>query len=407
MKTATKKRPANGDSETKRSLPARKRGGARCREIESPVVATKTKAISESQFASENQAAGGKSKRRSGAAEKSHTDVNGEAAGDSAHVNVPVCASRKTKGRSVTGLKPRSLMNGQGGEGDAPGDADWAIATSRQKQPACVIPLDTASAIACRSIQELQRHRRAAIKIQVAGENQIVAHVATLLGYSAGLEEADRKKRFVESRKLIKAIVEGEALNGHAAIAANVQPLVKASNAATALIVATRDAYEKQMESLAKQLPVLPWVKSVRGFGVLNLAIVIGEAGDLSKYANPAKLWRRLGLAPFKGAMGSTHRMKGSLSKEEWSEFGYSPRRRSQLHLLAMNMVMQNDGEYRKRYDEAKAKAKEAHPDWKDGHLHAHGMLLALKRVILDLWKAWNKPQVDKFIEKNTVGAKS
>src|SRR5262245_2420385 len=52
-----------------------------------------------------------------------------------------------------------------------------------------------------------------------------------------------------------------------------------------------RNAAESQMEKLARGLPAAGWVKSVRGAGLLGLATIVAEAGDLSNFPNPAKLW--------------------------------------------------------------------------------------------------------------------
>jgi hypothetical protein len=122
-----------------------------------------------------------------------------------------------------------------------------------------------------------------------------------------------------------------------------------------------------------------------------SLGTIIGETGDLSLYANPAKVWKRLGLAPFNGKMPSTWRSgkEGKLSSEEWSAIGYSPRRRSVMYVIGESLVKQNDGDYRKRYDEAKAAIAAAHPDYSKGRCHNHGMLLCVKRLVRDLWKQW------------------
>ncbi len=58
-----------------------------------------------------------------------------------------------------------------------------------------------------------------------------------------------------------------------------------------------RAAVEKRLTKLAKALPIGPWVEGTRGVGLLSLAAIVGEAGDLSAYSNPAKLWKRMGLA--------------------------------------------------------------------------------------------------------------
>ena len=58
--------------------------------------------------------------------------------------------------------------------------------------------------------------------------------------------------------------------------------------------------YEHMM-AFAKALPVASFVEETRGFGYLGLAQIVAEAGDLSNYANPAKLWKRFGLAVIDG----------------------------------------------------------------------------------------------------------
>ncbi len=58
-----------------------------------------------------------------------------------------------------------------------------------------------------------------------------------------------------------------------------------------------RRAVERRLEKLAGTLPVAPFVKATRGVGLLSLAAIVGEAGDLGAYRNHSALWKRLGLA--------------------------------------------------------------------------------------------------------------
>ncbi|TXI11657.1 MAG: hypothetical protein E6Q76_02165 [Rhizobium sp.] len=116
----------------------------------------------------------------------------------------------------------------------------------------------------------------------------------------------------------------------------------------------------------------------------------------------PAKVWRRLGLAPWtaeKGSeshtlMGSTWKAKG-LSAEQWSAFGYSPRRRSVMYVISESLIKQNKSIYRARYDAAKAAAATAHAGWSPMRCHKHAMLLATKLIVRELWRAWN-PSLDR-----------
>lgn len=208
---------------------------------------------------------------------------------------------------------------------------------------------------------------------------------------------------------------------------------------------------EKQMTKLAAKLPVKDWVEAPEqnGFGLLGLAVVVGEAGDLANYATVSRLWRRLGCAPWqygeKTLMGSTWKrgLEGHLPSAEWSKFGYSPRRRSISYLIGEGLVKQNvikgagerasetdvvvagepiretdastAGPYRLKYDVVKAHVMRTRKDWTtcgkcDGsgklpkkkcdvckgtgelrkRCHLHAMLLATKELLKNLWIEWN-----------------
>ena len=125
--------------------------------------------------------------------------------------------------------------------------------------------------------------------------------------------------------------------------------------------------------------------------------------------------------------MGCSWRLSKKLPKDQWAQYGYNKQVRSIGYNIGKGLMMQNflgkgaeekeglgeaagdglpangakpargtPGPYRARYDEAKAKAKEAHPDWTPGHCDLHAMLLATKLLVKHLWVAWNKkPAVD------------
>lgn len=168
-----------------------------------------------------------------------------------------------------------------------------------------------------------------------------------------------------------------------------------------ALIEAQRKQTEKQMTEQAKTLPAAQWVESVRGFGMMGFASIVGEAGDLSNYANPAKLWKRLGLAVIKGER--QQRKPGA----EALEHGYSPERRSVIWTIGDSLFRAN-GDYsdlcreRKEYEREKAaeqgltvcpaakipaNGKENYRS--DGHVHNRAKRYMEKRLIRDLWRIW------------------
>lgn len=294
----------------------------------------------------------------------------------------------------------------------------------------------------------LQRRRTRLMKTRNMNSNRLEAVVASDLGYHSGMKEGDRKKLFNEARKVIKGVDGGESDYGYADV-------VEAHLQAIACFEKPLADVTQSMEALAQKLPVADWVRQPeqRGFKWLFLAIVIGETGDLANYANPAKVWRRMGCAPFtfdgKTLMGATWKSgkNGKLTSEAWSEFGYSPRRRSIAYQIGANFMMQNflkngkgngdipavtdrigvyhsragestnvtespgagtnggnghgeekvvngnlsAGPYRLRYDEAKAIMKTNHPDYPAQRCHLHGMLLATKLLLKNLWVEWNK----------------
>lgn len=287
-------------------------------------------------------------------------------------------------------------------------------------------------------IRELQRQRVTTQKSRIMIDNRLTATVATASGYHAGMEEDERGKRFGDAKKLIREVqgdskVETDVVHALA-------PLIEACSVSIDGFHATEKAYEKEMEKLAKQLPVAKWMALTdqRGFGWLSLAIIIGESGDLSNYANPGKLWRRMGCAPVeskgKTFMPSTWRSRkkhnGGLSAAEWEEAGYCPRRRSVMFVISESLMKGNGareatetrkalpiGPYARRYATKKAEAiARKDPEWtptcptckgtciaKSGdpckkclgrgvmvmRPHLHGMLLMGKRLLRELWTEW------------------
>lgn len=186
-------------------------------------------------------------------------------------------------------------------------------------------------------------------------------------------------------------------------------------------------------EKLCKQLAhVVPFVESIKGFSYGGLSMIIGEAGDLSNYANPGKLWKRMGLAPFtKGDQvkcGKTWRTGGGLTSDDWTAFGYSPRRRSVMFQIADSMMKHQiradkdedgnkletssaTGYYgevylaRKQYliERNKGEGLTVRPAGKInkknestsvslGKIHHQAKQFTEKRLLLKLWKAWNVP---------------
>lgn len=294
----------------------------------------------------------------------------------------------------------------------------------------------------CSELQRLQKQRVVVIKSRIMAENRIRAVVATTMGYATNLTEESRREMFREAGKLMEQIyldmkADKPVTHEYANIIAKSMDGVNSLRELEAPL-------EKSMCALVRQLPVYSWICQPEqcGFADQSLATVIGECGNLRFYANPAKVWRRMGLAPWrfqeKTLMGATWKSgrEGSLPAEEWQRFGYSPRRRSLAYVIGENLMKQNfisrvegeakvktPGPYRLRYIQAKVRVFETHPEWAwkkceeckgdgtvSGHprkshmacptcggtgkkclrAHRHGMLLCSKLLLRNLWLEWN-----------------
>ena len=170
-----------------------------------------------------------------------------------------------------------------------------------------------------------------------------------------------------------------------------------------------RAAAEKAMEKAAKDLPVFPFVESIRGAGALGLATIIAETGDLSNYAYPAKVWKRLGYAPYDGHAGSTWKREKwrprALTKDEWITNPFSGERYALMAQIATWLVNSQwigaaksksgegepNGPYGAIYATRRARTKETHPDWTDGHRRNDALRVTMKKFLLDLWSEWDR----------------
>lgn len=257
------------------------------------------------------------------------------------------------------------------------------------------------------TLTELQATRRACIKAQIRLTNAAGAFVRRWLGWSADLPEKDAAAIKKRATAAVAAIEAGKTPDLPSDVAGIVVPFVEAAIDGRQPFDTMRAEAEKRMEALAKSLPVWPWVQGVKGFGAKGLAVIIGETGDLSNYANPGKVWKRLGLAPYDGCAGSTWGRESqrprSLAKDEWIALGYRPTRRAEVFAMVDDMLLRHQwraekdgipahpiGPYGKVYGARRAHTAVTHPDWTPGHAKADATRYMAKRLIRDLWCVWN-----------------
>jgi len=262
-------------------------------------------------------------------------------------------------------------------------------------------------------LRELQRQRSVTIKFRIVQENRIRSVIAGTIGYSNQMPEKERERLYKEAQKLIDNVAAGKTVHPYRGI-------ILASQDAINAFKLLEDGFSEEMVIRAALFPVAKWVEKAeqRSFGLLSLATIIGECGDLNYYANPAKLWRRMSCAPWTfndlTRMGAAWRGKykdvtTKLPDTEWTKYGYSPRRRSISYNIGVNIVRQNfldngkeeeeerkQGPYRARYLQAKERAAEKHPEWTPMHCNRHAMLLATKLLYKNLWLEWTEHKLGK-----------
>jgi len=243
-------------------------------------------------------------------------------------------------------------------------------------------------------LAELQVRRKFYIGVVNKQSNAAKALVRRALGWRYDEEDGDREKVNGRAARIVAAALSGKdqkeedaAIFGVlafdlATVAAAISPCTKA-----------RHEIELEMRRVVRKLPVYQWAKDVKGLGELGLAVIIAEAGDLSGYPKKGHLWKRLGMAPFEGQAYSTWRMKGGLSADDWTDAGYSPRRRAEIYAVVSAPMFRAQtvaqGPYRAVYDRRRELTAGTHPDWTKAHSHMDGLRIMTKYMLRDLWQAW------------------
>jgi hypothetical protein len=168
------------------------------------------------------------------------------------------------------------------------------------------------------------------------------------------------------------------------------QPLLEGRDG----IEKARLAVEKRLLKLAKGLPIAPWIEGVRGVGMLSLAGIVGEAGDIGSYSNPAKLWKRMGLAVIGGERQRKKEGDAGILH------GYNPARRSLMWTIG-DCIIRAGGplkelyNQRKEYEAPRVKTKM--------HAHNRAKRYIEKRLLRDLWRAWRDGQASSVTHSTTA----
>ena len=251
-------------------------------------------------------------------------------------------------------------------------------------------------------IKAEHRYRRQAMKFQQKLDRALESFVRiNATGWTWDADEKAREKYNREVAAIISAARKG---SGDGAIVG----MVEAVDLGRQPFDEMRAAAEKRMERMAEDLPAAPWIAGVHGAGMLGFATIVAEAGDLSNYPNPAKLWKRLGFAPYDGLAGSSWKRDAwrprALTKEEWIANPFSGQRYALIHQIALWLVNQQwigakkagtdegkpNGPYGAVYAARRAHTAVTHPDWSKGHSRMDGLRVAMKAFLKDLHREWH-----------------
>jgi len=233
------------------------------------------------------------------------------------------------------------------------------------------------------TIRENWRVRQNWVKSQTSLINQMHGYCRRLAALKLG-DGATKKAITSEAQKIYRA-AHGKGEHEMAAKALfAMTPQLRAYSS----LAPDRAAIEKTLIGLAGKLPAVAWVKSMRGFGLLSFAGIVGEAGALHKYRGPAKLWKRMGLA----VMPDGQRQRKVKEKEEGTAQGYSPARRSLMWTIGDCIIRaqkKTNGPLYQLYTSRKAKTLASSRGWTKKHAHNDAKRIIEKRLLRDLWRAW------------------
>lgn len=281
------------------------------------------------------------------------------------------------------------------------------------------------------------------------GHLALASFLRSALGWSPALPDKERsaiRRQALDlvktGRKHAKALKAGKEFDCDEPDYQRFQDFILAALAGDEHAEKNERIAEKYLIRLAETLPVWDaWAKAVHGFGPLGLAVIVGEAGDLSAYRKKGHLWKRMGVAVIGAGIGVADVRQGNpgphATKDAWIAHGYSPVRRSRLFTVGEALIKASGGPYRAiyiarlRYEHARAiheclipasssaqtveswaarglpkleKVTKIDPEKhrSAGHMANRAQRYMEKRLLKDLWQAWRRAD-----ERVPVRAKS
>jgi hypothetical protein len=243
-------------------------------------------------------------------------------------------------------------------------------------------------------IKSWHRQRCFAMEQRKRADLSLLSFLRTQLGWSLSLDEKARKAIATEAQSLLalgEKVVKGKATGIGNPAFGNWSSVIVAAVTARRVWDDIENAAVKEMSRLAQSLPCWPsFCEPIRGFGPVSLAAIVGEAGDLGSYSNPAKLWKRMGLAVFDGVRQGG--LGKNAPKESWIAHGYNRQRRSRMWNIGDTLIKGNrTGGYRALYLARKEYERERAAGMTPMQVHRRAQRYMEKRLLKNLWQAWRR----------------
>ena len=258
-------------------------------------------------------------------------------------------------------------------------------------------------------IRAQHRARRFAMKQQFKLDRSLESYVR--INFTDWEPGGDKKSRDKANAKVAELIKEARTTtvdpdNG-------LQRAILANDTARRQFDVERKRAEKQMEALAKTLPVYQFVEKISGFGALGLATIVAECASnnapmsVGSYRHFYKVWKRLGYSPYEGLAGSTWKRPTwrprALTSEEWIANPFSGERYSLIQQIGESLLKHQTisklktasgktepkGPYGAIYCNRREHTATVHPDWSDMHAKRDAERIVVKNLLRDLWRAW------------------
>lgn len=140
---------------------------------------------------------------------------------------------------------------------------------------------------------------------------------------------------------------------------------------------------ENDLIGKTQQLYGCEWFCAQRGLSVISYAQIIGEAGDIRRFATVSKLWKWMMVSVING-----ERQRKCKDKKLALLHRYSPQRRAYTSIIACNMMMKNHPYKSTIYKREYAKFLERGKTKK--HAMNHGLRVMVKRLLADIWEVWH-----------------